>query len=65
MSETTGESTAQAGTGAQERGFVGRLIDSLVRVREVSILIVLSMYCITITQCAPRHLVFMSFFVEF
>ena len=43
MSETTGESTARetAGTGTQERGFVGRLLSGLVRVREVSILIVL------------------------
>ncbi|HVD44420.1 MAG TPA: hypothetical protein VNB92_03635, partial [Rubrobacter sp.] len=43
MSETTGESTTREteGTGTQEQGFVGRLLSSLVRVREVSILIVL------------------------
>jgi simple sugar transport system permease protein len=43
VSETTGESTTREteGTGIQEQGFVGRLLSSLVRVREVSILIVL------------------------
>ncbi len=40
MSETTGE-TATPGTGAQEQGFGGRFLGALVRVREVSILLVL------------------------
>ena len=39
MSETTAREAAGAGT--QERGFAGRLLGGLVRVREVSILIVL------------------------
>ncbi|HJQ27970.1 MAG TPA: ABC transporter permease, partial [Rubrobacter sp.] len=39
MSETTARETA--GTGTQERGFGGRLLTGLVRIREVSILIVL------------------------
>ncbi|HYZ06115.1 MAG TPA: ABC transporter permease, partial [Rubrobacter sp.] len=39
MSETTARETA--GTGTQERGLGGRLMESLVRVREVSILIIL------------------------
>ena len=43
MSETTGQSAARetADTGTQERGLAGRLLTSLVRVREVSVLIVL------------------------
>ncbi len=43
MSETTGETAAREapGAGAQEQGFGGRLVEALVRVREVSILLVL------------------------
>ena len=58
MSETTGEAAAReaAGTGTRERGLGGRLLSGLVRVREVSILIVLVGLAIYFQTANPAFL---------